>query len=60
MEIIKLTDAEVNFVALAMQKVDPTQIMQEPQAILAKIRQYAQERAQEQATTAAEVGTEAE
>ena len=51
----ELNDNEISFIALVMQKIDPTGIMADAQSIVNKIRAYAQEKQNEQAAAAAEV-----
>ena len=50
-----MNDNEISFIALVMQKIDPTGIMADAQSIVNKIRAYAQEKQNEQAAAAAEV-----
>jgi predicted DNA-binding transcriptional regulator YafY len=42
MEKLNFTDAELNLIALALQKVDPTEIIAEAQTAKRKIQEYAQ------------------
>lgn len=55
MEVSRFSDAEINLIAIFLQKGDPMGVMAEAQSALAKIRQYATERTQKQAAEAAEL-----